>query len=558
MKHWYDNAIIYQIYPKSFQDTNGDGIGDLNGIKKRIPYLKSLGVNAVWLNPVFVSPQVDNGYDVSNYFTIDPQMGTMADMEGLIDELHKNGIHLIMDFVLNHTSDQHPWFQDAISDPESIYRDYYIFAGHDNQRPNNWGSFFGGSVWEKDPANTGQFYFHLFDKRMPDLNWKNPEVRHAMLEIAEFWLEKGIDGLRLDAFIHIAKADLRQNFPTKNNDEKPVIAEPFFANLPQVQEWLRPFCERIKQDYPDTLLLGEAASANVNLAVDYTQKRNHLMDSVVTFRYFTEDEKSVDPNFPGNYQPKNLDLVQFKQNQAVWQQTLAGISQPTLYWSNHDMARLRTRVAKNDTQNRSLAMLMYLQRGIPIIYYGEELGLKNLKFNNIEQFEDQTVQDFVAQAIQAGLSQEEALEMVSKTHKMPARGIMPWNDKENYGFSKATPWIRGEKDDDFTVANEIDNANSMINFYRQLIQLKKTDLFQKGNYYLLATDKNSYIYQRDYHQQSALVAVSLSNSEIQVQIPQDYKNEELLAGNYKLNKGQLTLAPYSGVVLSKSEGEKCN
>lgn len=558
MKHWYDNAIIYQIYPKSFQDTNGDGIGDLNGIKKRIPYLKSLGVNAIWLNPVFVSPQVDNGYDVSNYFAIDPQMGTMADMESLIHELHKNGIHLIMDFVLNHTSDQHPWFQDAISDPESIYRDYYIFAGHDNQRPNNWGSFFGGSVWEKDPAKTGQFYFHLFDKRMPDLNWKNPEVRHAMLEIAEFWLEKGIDGLRLDAFIHIAKADLRQNFPTKNNSNKPVIAEPFFANLPQVQEWLRPFCERIKQDYPDILLLGEAASANVNLAVDYTQKRNHLMDSVVTFRYFTEDESDVDPNFPGNYQPKNLDLVQFKQNQTVWQQTLAGISQPTLYWSNHDMARLRTRVAKTDTQNRSLAMLMYLQRGIPIIYYGEELGLKNLKFNNIEQFKDQTVHDFVAQAIQAGLSQEEALEMVSKTHKMPARGIMPWNDEENYGFSKAAPWIRGEKEDDFTVANEIDNANSMINFYRQLIQLKKTDLFQKGSYYLLATDKNSYIYQRDYHQQSALVAVSLSNSEIQVQIPQDYKNEELLAGKYKLNKGQLTLAPYSGVVLSKSEGEKCN
>ena len=558
MKHWYDNAIIYQIYPKSFQDTNGDGIGDLNGIKKRIPYLKSLGVNAIWLNPVFVSPQVDNGYDVSNYFAIDPQMGTMADMESLIHELHKNGIHLIMDFVLNHTSDQHPWFQDAISDPESIYRDYYIFAGHDNQRPNNWGSFFGGSVWEKDPAKTGQFYFHLFDKRMPDLNWKNPEVRHAMLEIAEFWLEKGIDGLRLDAFIHIAKADLRQNFPTKNNSNEPVIAEPFFANLPQVQEWLRPFCERIKQDYPDTLLLGEAASANVNLAVDYTQKRNHLMDSVVTFRYFTEDESDVDPNFPGNYQPKNLDLVQFKQNQTVWQQTLAGISQPTLYWSNHDMARLRTRVAQTDTQNRSLAMLMYLQRGIPIIYYGEELGLKNLKFNNIEQFKDQTVHDFVAQAIQAGLAQEEALEMVSKTHKMPARGIMPWNDEENYGFSKATPWIRGEKQDDFTVANELGNANSMINFDRQLIELKRTARFQKGSYYLLATDKNSYIYQRDYHQQSALVAVSLSNSEIQVQIPQDYKNEELLAGKYKLNKGQLTLAPYSGVVLSKSEGEKCN
>ena len=264
MRHWYDRAIIYQIYPKSFQDSNGDGIGDLNGIRKRIPYLKELGVNAVWLNPVFVSPQVDNGYDVSNYFAIDPKMGTMEDMDDLIKEMHEAGIHVIMDFVLNHTSDQHPWFQDAIKNPDSIYRDYYIFAGKNNQRPNNWGSFFGGSVWEKDPAGTGQFYFHLFDKRMPDLNWKNPEVRHAMSEIAKYWLEKGIDGLRLDAFIHIAKADLRQNFPVNSENEEPVIAEPFFANLPQVQKWMRPFCEEIKQDYPDALLLGEAASANVN------------------------------------------------------------------------------------------------------------------------------------------------------------------------------------------------------------------------------------------------------------------------------------------------------
>ena len=230
MRHWYDQAIIYQIYPKSFQDSNNDGIGDLNGIRKRIPYLKELGINAVWLNPIFVSPQVDNGYDVSNYFAIDPKMGTMEDMDNLIKEMHEAGIHVIMDFVLNHTSDQHPWFQDAIKNPESIYRDYYIFAGENNQRPNNWGSFFGGSVWEKDPAGTGQFYFHLFDKRMPDLNWKNPEVRHAMIEIAKYWLEKGIDGLRLDAFIHIAKADLRQNFPVNSKDEEPVIAEPFFAN----------------------------------------------------------------------------------------------------------------------------------------------------------------------------------------------------------------------------------------------------------------------------------------------------------------------------------------
>ncbi len=551
MAHWYDHAIIYQIYPKSFQDSNDDGIGDLNGIRERIPYLQNLGVNAVWLNPIFVSPQVDNGYDVSNYFAIDPHMGTMEDMENLIKELHEAGIHIIMDFVLNHTSDQHPWFQDAIKNPDSLYRDYYIFAGHDGKRPNNWGSFFGGSVWEPDPAGTGQSYFHLFDKRMPDLNWKNPEVRHAMLEVAEFWLKKGIDGLRLDAFIHISKADLRQNYPNKNGNDKPVIAEPFFANLPQVQEWMRPFCKKIKQDYPDALLLGEAASASINLAVDYTNKRNHLMDSVITFRYFTDDESKVDKRYPKQYQPKELDFTAFKQNQVVWQQTLAGVSQPTLYWNNHDMARLATRVAKTLTQAKSLAMLMYLQRGIPIIYYGEELGLKNLHFTSVDQFEDQTVALWIKKAEQAGISREDAMSMVSETHKLPARGLMPWNDTKNYGFTEGTPWINGKIENHVSVASEMTSDSSMFTFYKKMIALKKENLFQKGNYYMLPTDKNSYAYQRDLNDESAIVAVSLSNEKITIEIPQGYTEEKLKAGEYQLTNRKLTLMPYAGVVLKK-------
>ncbi|WP_276804921.1 glycoside hydrolase family 13 protein [Lactobacillus hominis] len=551
MTHWYDKAVIYQIYPKSFQDSNGDGIGDLNGIRQRIPYLKDLGINAVWLNPVFVSPQVDNGYDVSNYFAVDPHMGTMADMDNLIKDLHQAGIKVIMDFVLNHTSDQHPWFQDAIKNPNSIYRDYYIFAGENNQRPNNWGSFFGGSVWEPDPAGTGQSYFHLFDKRMPDLNWKNPEVRHAMLEIAEYWLDKGIDGLRLDAFIHIAKADLRQNYPTADNSQNPVVAEGFFANLPQVQEWMRPFCEEIKAKYPDTLLLGEAASASVNLAVDYTSKRNHLMDSVITFRYFTEDDSQVDKSFSSQYQPKKFDFTAFKQNQAIWQQTLAGISQPTLYWNNHDMARLATRVAHNDTQARSLAMLMYLQRGIPVIYYGEELGLKNLEFENSADFKDETVDEFIKSAKSAGKSESQALEMVSQTHKLPARNPMPWKNEANYGFSSAKPWLVGKKLDQANVADEILDSKSMLNFYKQMIKLKKTDLFEKGRYYLLATDKNSYVYQRDYHDQSALVAVNLSNQTQEINLSDGYEKELLAAGKYNIKQNKLELTPYAGVVLEK-------
>ena len=549
MRHWYDQAIIYQIYPKSFQDSNSDGIGDLNGIRKRIPYLKELGINAVWLNPIFVSPQVDNGYDVSNYFAIDPKMGTMEDMDNLIKEMHEAGIHVIMDFVLNHTSDQHPWFQDAIKNPESIYRDYYIFAGENNQRPNNWGSFFGGSVWEKDPAGTGQFYFHLFDKRMPDLNWKNPEVRHAMTEIAKYWLEKGIDGLRLDAFIHIAKADLRQNFPVDSKDKEPVIAEPFFANLPQVQKWMRPFCEEIKQDYPDALLLGEAASANVNLAVDYTNKHNHLMDSVITFRYFTEDQSKIDPSFLSNYQPKQLDWVKFKQNQTIWQQTLSGISKPTLYWNNHDMARLATRIAKNDTQARSLAMLMYLQCGIPIIYYGEELGMRNLQFENVNDFQDDTVKEFVKSAEKAGVTSKEALLMASKTHKLPARGPMPWDNERNNGFTDKEPWIKGKKLDEINAADEIADDSSMFNFYKKLISLKKEQLFQDGNYYLWSTSDGSYVYERNLKDKKALIAVSLSQEPIEIEVGKEFSSERLSAGEYDLTAGKLRLEPYAGVVL---------
>lgn len=552
MAHWYDHAIIYQIYPKSFQDSNGDGIGDLNGIRQRIPYLKRLGINAVWLNPVFVSPQIDNGYDVSNYFAIDPAMGTMKDMENLIHDLHKAGIHIIMDFVLNHTSDQHPWFQDAIHNPDSIYRDYYIFEkGKNGSAPNNWGSFFGGSVWEKDPAGTGEYYFHLFDKRMPDLNWKNPEVRHAMLDVAKFWLNKGIDGLRIDAFIHIAKADLRQDFPTKNGDNKPIVAEPFFANLPQVQEWLRPFCKEIKADYPDAFLLGEAASANVNLAVDYTSKHNQLMDSVVTFRYFPENDKNVDPAFSDQYQTKELDMPTFKQNQAVWQQTLSHVSLPTLYWSNHDMARLGTRVAHNDTEQRSLAMLMYLQRGIPIIYYGEEIGMKNLAYDKPEQFHDLTVDEFVKDAEKVGKTEAEAVEMVSKNHKLPARNVMQWDEEKYYGFSTHEPWNIGRDIETTTVAEQEEKLNSMLNFYRKLLHVKQTNLFEKGTFYLFNTNENTYVYQRDYQNESAIVAISLSKKVEKVELPKENYEEKLLAGDYELKENTLELQPGSGVVLIK-------
>ncbi|WP_461225383.1 alpha-glucosidase [Lacticaseibacillus suihuaensis] len=614
MTTWSDQAIIYQIYPKSFQDSNGDGVGDLNGIRLRIPYLKALGVTAVWLNPIFTSPQVDNGYDVANYYAVDPQMGTMADLEALVAALHAAGLRVILDFVMNHTSDQHPWFQDAIQSPDSLYRDYYIFAGQNNRRPNNWGSFFGGSVWTPDPAGSGQSYFHLFDRRMPDLNWANPEVRHAMQDVADFWLAKGIDGLRLDAFIHIAKAPLAQDWPTAAGDDALVIAEPFFANRPQVQDWLRPFCQHIKADYPDAVLLGEAASASVDLAAAYTAKSNQLMDSVVTFRYFT-DRPVANPQLPAAYQPREMDWLAFKRVQATWQQTL--VAPPTLYWSNHDMARLATRVAHDPLQARSLAMLMYLQRGIPIIYYGEELGMQNLRLPNAAAFADATVTAFVAQVAAAGGSAGEALAWVNRTHKLPARGPMPWGDAgvaggeaagagaaaqatgatapdsaathsttpdpaaaqstapdaaaaqattpdasaapdavtarqdaAAAGFTTGTPWLTGQAAATDTVAEQAQDPNSLLVFYRDLIALKKQPLFATGSYHLLNTADTIYAYRRDYKGQQALVAVNLSATPAVLQTPLAGLARRLTAGSVTRHGDTLKLDPHAGVVLT--------
>lgn len=545
MAQWYDSAIIYQIYPKSFQDSNGDGIGDLKGIIQRIPYLQKLGVNTVWLNPVFASPQVDNGYDVANYYAIDESLGTMADMQALIQALHAAGLHLLLDLALNHTSDQHPWFQDAAKSVNSIYRDYYIFAGHNGQKPNNWGSFFGGSVWAPDPTGSGASYFHLFDAHMPDLNWANPELRHAMADVCDFWLAQGIDGLRADAFIHIAKARLDQDYPTPAGDQ-PVVAEPFFANLPQVQTWLRPFVAHLKTDYPNTFLLGEAASAEVNTAASYT---DHLMDAVITFRYFTMDDRHLNAKLPAVYQPRGLDWLAFKQQQAIWQQTLPSL--PVLYWGNHDMARVFGRVAHTETAAKSLALLMYLQRGIPIIYYGEELGMTNLSFDHAENFDDQTVTEFMQAAETAGVSDSQALAMVNATHKLPARGAMQWDETAQAGFSSTLPWLTGHSQPTPPASVQGEDDESLLTFYRQVLALKKQPLFTRGDYLQWTSDDHSYVYQRQLDDQVAIVAVALGAQATTIALPPADYVVALACGDYRRNGSQLTLQPDAGVVLRR-------
>lgn len=554
--HSNAERIIYQIYPKSFMDSNHDGIGDLNGITQRLDYLQSLGVNTLWLNPIFVSPQVDNGYDVSNYFRIEPTLGTMADFEKLVTSVHDRGMELILDLVLNHTSDQHPWFKDAVSDPQSIYRNYYLWdKGRAGQVPNNWASFFGGSVWEKDPAGTDEYYFHLFDKAMPDLNWKNPEVRQAMVDIAKFWLQRGVDGFRLDAFIHIAKADFRQDVFTADS-QQPQIADEYYANLPQVQEYLAEFVHALKEIKADVFILGEASSADIDLVESYTDPKRDLCDSVVSFRYFQDepDSQLID-QLPAAGQPHKLDLEQFKRTMVSWQAVLQEWSLPTLYWSNHDLPRILDKLQVEPSMQtdaaKMLAVLMYLQRGIPCIYYGEELGMTAGQLTDPADFNDELAESFVATGTSHGFVCESLLESLSVSHKMGARSVMQWTDGVFAGFSSQTPWLNA-KGNGNSVLLEKRDPDSVLNFYGQVLALRQKKLFTEGRIVFEVNDPDLYGYTRFWEKQQAYIMCNLTDHEKKIKL-----TEEQCASRVKLkNRAQfdrtankLTLGAYGVLVL---------
>lgn len=553
-QHWYDQQTIYQIYPKSFNDSNHDGIGDIAGITAKVPYLKQLGVTTLWLNPIYQSPQVDNGYDVSDYYQVDPSLGTMADVERLIKTVHDNGMYLIFDFVLNHTSDQHPWFQQALADPTGPYRDYYLWQNPapDGGRPNNWGSFFGGSVWEKDPAGGEQYYFHLFDKRMPDLNWKNPAVQKAMQEVALFWVEKGVDGLRLDAFIHLAKADFRQTYPSADGGATPVISDMFYAHLPLVHRYLHDFVAAIKAQHPDVYVVGEASSADPHLMVDYTTPGTDECDQVITFKTFADDESGDDPSFSNAFQPRPIDVTTYKQHTVGIQAALAGTSLPTLYWNNHDMARVATRYGDPDyprASAKSLATALYLQRGTPIIYYGEELGLTNIRYHELADFEDQTVADFVASARRAGQSLPTILGMLNRTHKMAGRGPMQWDTSKYHGFSDHLPWKHGDTDM-MNATEEMADPASVWNYYRQLLALKHQAPFATGQFVMLPSDQTLFTYLIDDGTQQAAIVCNLTPCPQTYTLPFAGKRVLLTQAGARVDGLTVSLPAWSSLVVA--------
>ncbi|GEQ33967.1 alpha-glucosidase [Marinilactibacillus psychrotolerans] len=548
--------IIYQIYPKSFLDTNHDGIGDLNGVIQRLDYIKELGVTAIWLNPIFTSPHVDNGYDISDYYTVDPQYGNMTLVARLIDEAHKRGLKILFDLVLNHTSSKHYWFQEALKGPDNPYRDYYIWKEEEEKEklPNNWKSFFGGSVWEKE-SEIGAYYFHLFDKEMPDLNWQNEAVRKEMIKVAEFWLDKGIDGYRLDAFIHMEKAggypDARYADPGKL-----VSAEEFFANLPQVDDYLREFSARIRETYPNAYLLGEAASAVPERAVNYTFPKGKACDSIVSFKYFPMDEKKKDDRFPLESQEGKLNVTAFKQVMDEWQRKVGEVSEMTLYLNNHDMQRAVSRLGDptefREESAKTLAVVMYLQRGVPVMLNGEEIGMKNLELKRWENTRIERIHEVYATLLDRGISKEEARNYLSSISINASRGAMQWNDERFAGFSTVEPWSGVNQERMYNVAVQEVDPSSILTFYKRLIQVKKKALFTHGAYEMLVSKSPIMSYRRIYEDEQAIVLSNLSGepqkSEIDLPLFSD-QDAVLIVGEYSYDEGAIMLSPYASLVI---------
>ncbi|GEO63094.1 glycoside hydrolase family 13 protein [Companilactobacillus nantensis] len=551
---WYDKAIIYQIYPKSFQDTNNDGIGDLKGVTKRLDYIKDMGFNTIWLNPIFVSPQVDNGYDVSNYFAIDPSLGDTDDFSEMITKAHQLGLHIILDLPINHTSDQHPWFKDAVNNANSIFKDYYIWhdavAGHE---PNNWGSFFGGSVWEKNPTDAGEYYFHLFDKRMPDLNWKNPEVQKSVADIAKFWLEKGVDGFRLDAFIHIAKANLEQN--SLLTDGKFPIDDTFYAKLPAVKNYMAGFVKEIKDYNPDAFLFGEASSAKARDAAEYTRPDGHVCDVVVNSDNYGEVYDESNQDIPKFFQNRQLSLPALKQTYVTWESVLDQVSLPTLTWGNHDISRVLDRLnlpVADDKVTKLLAMMLFLQRGIPVIYYGEEIGMHGLKYQQITDFDDQRALDLIKNLRQKSYDDATILKLLNNQDEMTARGPMQWDTSEYHGFSTHQPWNWAQTDTN-NVDQEIKDSESIMTFYQALLRVKKHECFTSGNYQLLITDPKIYAYIRQTEKSSGLVIANFSDQKKTFTLPKAAWKSVLTNATVKKTSGTIELGPWGCCALESKK-----
>lgn len=531
---WWQNAVGYQIYPKSFFDSNHDGIGDIQGIISKMPYIKSLGVNFVWLSPFFASPNIDNGYDVSDYQAIDPQYGTLDDIFEMIDQFHQNNIRVVFDLVINHTSDQHHWFKEAKESVDNPYHDFYIWRKPVNGSvPNNWVSLFGGSAWEYNPA-TKDYYYHLFAKQQPDLNWENPKVHQAVAKIIDWWAERGVDGFRLDAISHLKKD---QRFKDVTNQEDAM------NNVSGIDQLLANLSTDFKRNH--LMTVGEAGGVPVEQAKRWVDSKKGYFDMIFQFDHVSFWEK---------FTVGKVDVAKLRIALTRWQNELDNNGWNALFLENHDLPRAVSYFG-NDQKFRSqsataLAMMYFLMKGTPFIYQGQELGMTNVDFNDINQFRDLDSQRFYREELAKGASPEETLVKLRAKSRDNARTPMQWNDQPNGGFSDHQPWISSNPNARYiNVANEVEQPDSVLNFYRQLIHLRLKDpILLNGQYQLIEThDHQSFVYQREENHVGYLVITNLSDQPATVTISDRYQNRQLVLTNTteKQQSSTMALKPWS-------------
>lgn len=523
---WWQSAVFYQIYPKSFQDTNGDGIGDLQGIISRLDYLQTLGIDGIWLSPVCQSPQVDNGYDVSDYCAIDPMFGSMADMERLIAEAKKRGISIIMDLVLNHCSDQHIWFQEALKGKDSPYHDYFIWRdGTANQPPNDMRSVFGGPAWTYVPA-LGQWYFHQFVPQQPDLNWENPKVRQGLYGFIRFWVDKGVEGFRLDVIDQIAKEP----------DQK------ITANGPRLHEFLRELSKEAFRE-EGLVTVGEAWGANVERAKLYSAPDGSELSMVFQFEHMCLDSTTWE-----KWDFCDLPLVKLKECYRRWQQELGRAGWNSLFLNNHDLPRIVSRWG-DDKQYRvasakMLATMLHGMQGTPYIYQGEELGMTNIKLP-LEEYVDVEIHNLFRDRTAAGYSPEAVMASIWKRGRDNARTPMQWTAGKNAGFSTVKPWLTANPNHtEINAEAALADPDSIFYYYQKLIRIRKElDVIRCGSFTLLCPeDENVFAYTRDTENQHLLVVCNFSAQTQSFQIPEGFRNAQVLLANYE-NRSN-TLRPY--------------
>ena len=538
-KKWWHQSVVYQIYPRSFKDTSGNGVGDLRGIIEKLDYLKELGIDVIWLSPVYKSPMDDNGYDISDYQDIAPEFGTMEDMDELIAEANKRGIKLVMDLVVNHTSDEHPWFLEAKKSKDNPYRDYYIWRdpAEDGGVPNELGSTFSGPAWTYDET-TGQYYFHLFSKRQPDLNWENPKVREEVHNMMNFWLEKGIGGFRMDVIDLIGKE----------------VDNKITGNGPQLHPFLQDMNRESFGKY-DVLTVGETWGATPEIAKLYSDPKRNELSMVFQFEHASIDWHPQE----GKWRPTEFDFIKFKDTMSKWQTSLNGEGWNSLFWNNHDLPRIVSRWG-NDKEYREqtakmFASILHFMQGTPYIYQGEEIGMTNVHFESLDQYNDIETLQFYRDNIKKGYTHEQMMDAIWKNGRDNARTPMQWDSSENAGFTTAKPWLQVNPNyETINVEDALNNKDSIFYHYKKLIDLRKNseyaDTIVYGNYeLLLPEDKEIFAYIREDENYKLLLVANFSENEVSRQF--DGEMNKVIISNYDAadyNLSDLKLRPYETVV----------